>query len=154
MKAKSPLLDANNSPVCINFNIRKASRAVSQHFDNIMQPTGLRGTQFSILGILTLKGVVNICDLAEAMVMDRTTLTRNLKPLEKNGLLTICAGQEDRRVREIHLTDEGRETFKTALPYWRTAQKSLVGQVGEDVLHALISNLGSVVQASSKLKQD
>ena len=87
-------------PQCTAFNLRKASRAVSQLFDDALRDTGLRGGQFSILSMVLYRQPIALRALADHLVMDRTTLTRNLKPLERDGLIRIEPGT-DRRVREV-----------------------------------------------------
>src|SRR4051812_38930012 len=88
---------------CTCFNLRKAARAVTQLYDEVMRPTGLRATQFSLLSVVWIAGRISITALAEAAVMDRTTLKRNLELLERAGLVRIQPG-EDARVREVSLT--------------------------------------------------
>jgi len=77
---------------CACSNVRKAARAVTQLFDELLQPTGLRSTQFTLLVAVALLGEAPVTQLSRALVMDRTTLARNLKPLESLGLLTVEAG--------------------------------------------------------------
>jgi len=136
-KKDKPLLERPN---CIHFNLRKAMRAVTQHYDRILQPVGLRGTQFTILSVVSLLGQVSISDLAEQMVIDRTTLTRNLKPLEQEGLIEIAPG-EDRRVKVVKLTAHGRSVLKEAMPYWKEAQSEMLEHLGEKRAKILLSDL-------------
>ncbi len=88
---------------CACLNVRKAARAVTQLYDEVLQPSGLRATQFNLLVAIALAGEAPVTRLADALVMDRTTLTRNLKPLESQGLITIEAGT-DRRVFHLDAT--------------------------------------------------
>ena len=136
-KNHKSLLDRNN---CIHFSLRKASRAVTQHYDAILQPTGLRGTQFSILSVISYLGQVSISDLADRLVMDRTTLTRNLKPLDKNGLVEVSPG-EDRRVKIVKLTPTGCNALKKALPYWEEAQSSMLSHLSDKRANILLGDL-------------
>ncbi len=129
-----------SQPNCIHFNLRKAMRAVSQHYDKILQPTGLRGTQFSILSAISILGQVSITDLAERMVIDRTTLTRNLKPLELDVFIEITPG-EDRRIKVVKLTVQGRSVLKQAMPYWEKAQASMLQHLGEKRANGLLDDL-------------
>ena len=126
--------------VCVNFNLRKAMRAVSQHYDKILAPAKLRCTQFTILTILSRMGTMTVTDLAENLVMDRTTLTRNLKPLEKEGYLTILPNVSDRRTRNIAITRVGKKAQETAMPYWRQAQNEMIAFMGEEDARRLISS--------------
>ena len=82
---------------CVGFNLRKANRAVSQLYDEMLRPTGIRGTQYSLLVVLKIVGSVLVTELAEKIVMDRTTLSRNLEVMEKQGLVSVTPG-EDRLV--------------------------------------------------------
>jgi len=89
----------------------------------------LRGTQFSLLTNIAAAEGITISTLANEMVMDRTTLTRNLRPLEKSSYIVIGHGS-DRRVRTISLTRAGRNILNQALPYWQEAQNSFIKQIG------------------------
>jgi len=141
MEPKTNTIDLSDCPSCVSFNLRKAMRAVSQHYDNIMAPTGLRGTQFSILTALHYTGSVKISQLAEALVMDRTTLTRNLKPLEKGGYLKILPDLDDRRSRRVDITPTGKKVRVNALPYWQQAQQEMVGFLGKSRSKQFITDL-------------
>jgi len=138
MEKKITLTDC---PDCLNFNLRKAMRAVSQHYDKILAPTKLRCTQFTILTILSRMDTVSITELAEYLVMDRTTLTRNLKPLEKEGYLSIIPDVADKRSRRIALTNVGKAAQEIAMPYWQQAQSETVGFMGEEDAKQLIRYL-------------
>ncbi len=141
MNTKTTKIDLSDCPSCVNFNLRKAMRAVSQHYDQIMAPSGLRGTQFTILTVLSRRDELTISDLADFLVMDRTTLTRNLKPLEKDGYLEILPGLQDRRSRRIKLTNKGKKVQKTAMPYWQKAQDKIVNFMGKSNARQFISDL-------------
>jgi DNA-binding MarR family transcriptional regulator len=108
---------------CTCLAIRQAARHVSQYYDQHLAPSGLRITQFSILAKLNeAGGPLTINSLAEEMVMDRTTLGRNILPLERDGLIAIAQGAADRRSKELHLTDVGLERLLHAWKYWAEAQ--------------------------------
>ena len=125
---------------CACLNVRKAARAITQLFDEVLQPTGLRSTQFPLLVVVALLGEAPVTQLAEELVMDRTTLARNLKPLESQGLLTIEAGT-DRRRHLVRLTEHGRQALARALPYWEQAQHQVVTRLGHEQWHALQASL-------------
>ena len=133
---------------CLCFNVRKASRVVTQIYDEYMGDTGLRGTQFTIMVMIAFYESITITKLAEALVMDRTTLTRNLKPLEKQNLINIIPG-EDKRTRAITLTATGVKTLKEALPLWRKAQKKVSKYLGQDRLSHLLSELRDLKNIAS-----
>jgi DNA-binding MarR family transcriptional regulator len=126
--------------MCTCFNLRKASRAVTQKFDEILKPSGLLVTQFTVLVAVGISEAKTINELAEILVMDRTTLTRNLKPLEREGWLKIEPGQ-DRRTRIVRLTDDGKATLTKALPLWKQAQDSTIAVLGQQRWSALLSHL-------------
>lgn len=141
MSARNSKIDLSDSPSCLNFNIRKAMRAVSQHFDKTMAPSGLRGTQFTILTVLSRTEDLSITELAHYLVMDRTTLTRNLKPLEKEGYIKIIPDLADRRSRRIELTGAGEKVQKSAMPYWQKAQSEMVDYMGKTNAKRFITDL-------------
>ena len=118
------------------FNLRRASRAVSQSYDTFLQPSGLKTTQFSLLGSLLGQGPLSMTQLAERLGTDRTTLTRNLRPLERKGLVEVGAGA-NRRTRRIAITAAGREAFAAARPLWNDAPKHFLDRLTPDRWEAL-----------------
>jgi len=135
-------------PRCACFNLRKASRAVTQHYDRILQPAGLRATQFAVLAVLKTSSGITITKLAEILVMDRTTLTRNLGLLERDGLISIHAG-EDRRQKIAMITPPGEIALENALPYWEKAQNWIVTQMGSDPFQAFLQTMTALTGAIS-----
>lgn len=107
---------------CTCLAIRQAARHISQYYDQHLASSGLRITQFSILAKLKARGPLTINSLADVLVMDRTTLGRNILPLKRDGLIAIVQGAVDRRSKELHLTGLGRERLGKAWPYWAAAQ--------------------------------
>ncbi len=136
-----------NTALCTGFNLRKAARAVSQYYDSVMQESGLKGTQFSLLASIAGQGPVLMGRLAGHMVMDRTTLTRNLKPLIAQGLVAVAAG-EDRRARVVSLTEDGIATLREAYPYWREAHAGMTRKLGRAGRDRLLRSLGEVIAAA------
>ena len=132
---------------CACFNLRKAARAVTQLYDEALRPAGLRVTQFTLLVSLRLQGRVTVSDLAAATVSDRTTLTRNLRVLERRGLLRIRRGR-DRRVREASLTERGHALLARAYPLWEKAQAEIAGGLGARRFGRLASDLSASVSAA------
>lgn len=132
---------------CICFNLRKAARAITQVYDEALRPTSLRATQFTILVAIRLKGAMTVSRLAEALVMDRTTLTRNLRPLEKARLVQVLRG-EDRREREITLTKGGQAALSKAFPLWRQVQAQVHRRLGSDRVNRLVKDLAGTVAVS------
>ncbi len=123
-----------------------AARAVTQTYDAMLQPSGLRATQFTLLAALATIGDAPLTQLADRLVMDRTTLTRNLKPLVGEGLVAVAA-DADRRIRRVHLTKAGRQAFETALPLWQRAQAGLVERFGQTRWAGLLDDLDAAVAA-------
>jgi DNA-binding MarR family transcriptional regulator len=107
---------------CNCFAVRAAARHVTQSYDQFLAPTGLRTTQFSILAKLKRKGPLTINALAEDMLMDRTTLGRNILPLERDGLIRVAPAASDRRAKDLRLTKAGEKRFLAALKRWSAAQ--------------------------------
>jgi DNA-binding MarR family transcriptional regulator len=107
---------------CNCFAVRSAARHVSQFYDRYLAAVGLRTTQFSILAKLNRRGPLTINELAKDMVMDRTTLGRNILPLERDGLIRIQAAVADRRAKELHLTQAGENRLAGARKAWSQAQ--------------------------------
>jgi len=125
---------------CSSFKLRQLSRRVSQHFDHIVGEAGLKTTQYSLLSHVQRLEPVRPSDLAAAMEMDASTLTRNLQPLLRAGWLEVGPG-EDGRSRCITLTDAGREKRTEAQREWKRAQVAFNERVGADRvarLHTLI----------------
>jgi DNA-binding MarR family transcriptional regulator len=125
---------------CACFNLRKASRVITQYFDEILKPSGLLITQFTILVAVKIAQSATINELAQRLGMDRTTLTRNLKPLEREGWLKSEPGQ-DQRTRVVSLTTDGDVILAKALPLWRQAQNNVEETLGQQRWNILLSHL-------------
>ena len=119
------------SEECNCFAMRAAARHLSQSYDRFLAPSGLRTTQFSILARLKRKGPLTINALAEDMVMDRTTLGRNVLPLQRDGLITIKSAASDRRAKELRLTKAGEKRLQEAFEGWSQAQARFDAAFGE-----------------------
>jgi DNA-binding MarR family transcriptional regulator len=143
-------LSGTIAATCAGFNLRRASRAVTQHFDHALAPAGLRTTQFTLLGALALGGPCEITQLAQALVMDRTTLTRNLKLLRDAGLVCAARSRAGRKIR-FELTATGRETLARAFPYWRAAQDGIVEAFGSEHWPGMVAELYRLVSGTLSL---
>ncbi len=121
----SKRLQLNDLAFCNGLSIRKLSRKVTQLYDSALAPTGLRSTQIHILGELynRQKSPPTLSELAEAMILDRSGLGHNLRPLERDGLVEMRENVNDRRERHIVLTDAGKDKLKEAFPLWAKAQE-------------------------------
>ncbi len=125
---------------CTNLKLRQLMRRVTQHYDAEVGKTGLKGTQYSLLSYVLKLGPVRPGDLARAMKVDASTLTRNLKPLVAAGWLALEPGS-DGRSRLVSITDSGRDKRTEAQRRWRVAQEGINQLLGVDrvrALHALI----------------
>lgn len=137
---------------CYCNGVRKAARAMTQHYDALLEPSGLGANQFSLLAAIGLLGPVALGRLADHAVMDRTTLTRNLKPLQKAGLVDSVPGK-DRRLREVRLTGPGRRKLADAIPLWEAAHEEMtrrltLGPVDADATRRALDHAVSASKAS------
>jgi DNA-binding MarR family transcriptional regulator len=130
---------------CNCFAVRSAARHVTQFYDQFLAPIGLRTTQYSILARLKRLGPQSINTLAESMVMDRTTLGRNILPLERDGLIRIEPAASDRRVRELRLTKAGEKRLQAAIEAWSQAQERFETSFGTKRAAELRAMLRAVV---------
>jgi len=135
---------ASLATLCVCSNLRRASRAVTNYYDSqLMQVSDLRVSQVIVLVVLYLAGPQTIHELAELMALDRTTIGRNLRPLEKQGLLTLTSGS-DQRTRVVTLTTQGQETLLRVLPQWEQAQAHMVTGIGQEQVEAFLAQLSTV----------
>jgi DNA-binding MarR family transcriptional regulator len=130
-------------PACTCGRLRRASRALTQLYDDLMIPSGLRVTQFSMLRTLEREGTATLSNLAQALLLDRTALSRNLDPLVERGLVKILAGR-DARTREVSLTRSGGVAIRAALPHWKRAQAQVMARIGAPKLQALVATLDAI----------
>ena len=128
---------------CGCFNTRKAARAVTRFYDGMLAPSGLKATQLTMLGAISISGPARMSELAEMLALDKTTLTRNLKLLEAAGLIAIAAGA-DRRARVVALTGAGTDALERALPRWREAQRRMAEHLGEARMRRLVDDLAEL----------
>lgn len=133
------------NPQCSCFNLRRATRAVTQYYDHCLEPAGIRATQFTLLISLASVSARTLTEMANSLVMDRTTLTRNLKPLEKLGLIqTVDAA--DRRSKAYMLTEAGKQALAKGLPLWQEAQAKLKQGLKEERFKHLLTELDAVIK--------
>jgi DNA-binding MarR family transcriptional regulator len=116
---------------CFATSVRKASRRLTQLYDDALAPSGLRSTQYSILAELAARSEPpTLSELAEILVSDRSSLGHTLRPLVRDGYVALRRGETDRRTQRIVLTSRGHRKFREGLRHWRTAQESLVSLYG------------------------
>ena len=135
---------------CYSLAVRQAGRWVTQLYDQHLGEVGLTSSQFGVLSHLDRLGPMGLAALAQAMVMDRTTLTRNLAPLERAGLVGIAPGEDDRRRKDLRLTAAGIEKLREARPHWRRAQAAFEKHFGAEEAAALRALLHEVPRGRGK----
>ena len=128
---------------CACFSVRKAARALTRTFDAALAPSGLEATQFSVLAAMAAKRRFTMSELADWLGLDRTTLTRNVRPLVRSGYVSIEHGADQRR-RLLWLTAAGRRRLKAAFPLWREAQRSVVAAFGRRRFVQLLDGLADI----------
>jgi DNA-binding MarR family transcriptional regulator len=141
---------------CTNFKIRQMMRLVSQQYDAELGKTGLKTTQYSLLAHVERLGPIRPGELAQAMRLDASTLTRNLKPLVDAGWLRIEAGTDDRS-RSVIITDAGRAKREEAKRYWKAAQDKINRTLGVErvlALHALIDDSLALLSTNDQGAED
>lgn len=132
---------------CACHKVRIAARAVTRAYDEALRPVGLRATQLSVLVAAAADDALSITALAKFMGMDRSTLTRNLRPLESEGLIAV--GLEGwRRSRALEITAKGRSRMQEALPLWRKAQQALRRKLGDKTWDVIHNNLDHLIRAA------
>ena len=127
--------------MCACNQLRRSTRAITRLYDAAIAPTGLKVTQLPILVGLGSAGELPVTALAEALALDRTTLTRNLKVLEERALVSVVEDDVDARVRLVSLTAEGSRVLAGALASWKEVQEFVEGRFGGERLRALYGEL-------------
>ena len=121
-----------NIETCLNLELRKSARIVTHFYESRLTEVHLKSGQFSILRAVSFLKQTTNKELQCILVLDQTTLSRSLKPLIRDGLLTIKAKPEDQRVKLISLSNEGRKTYDKALPLWLKAQSEIKATIGQE----------------------
>jgi DNA-binding MarR family transcriptional regulator len=134
--------------ICNCLALRQATRQVTQLYDEELAAVGLRTTQYSLLSVLDRRGPTTLNELARALVMDRSTLGHNLRPLEREGLVVLAPDPEDKRARRLGLSASGRAKLKAARPRWRRAQARFEQGFGAAEASALRASLRRVVESA------
>ncbi|AZC58795.1 MarR family winged helix-turn-helix transcriptional regulator [Pseudomonas sp. 22526] len=128
---------------CLCTNLRRAARGVSRFYDGALDGFGINVAQYSLLSNLQRLDQPSISSLAEAMGLDRSTLGRNLRVLEGEGLVRLSEG-EDQRNRIVQLTQEGQQRLLAALPAWEAAQQRLIDRLGAEKRETLLALLNEL----------
>ena len=142
-------LDMSAVENCVCFNLRRVARVVTQFFDAEMRRHGIRPTQGSILVSLKAKDSWSMAELSDWLGVDRTTLVRNLRPLQRDGFVKTIGGGRGNLV-EVMITTKGREQIKKLTPAWKSAQNAVVKTLGEKRWSAILSDLESAALALNK----
>ena len=142
-------LDLSLMENCVCFNLRMATRIVTKSFDAEMRRYGVRPTQGTILLALNAMENWSMAELSDRLGMDRTTLVRNLQPLQRDGLVTADGGGRGNRV-ELTITAKGRKQVEKFMPAWRAAQSAVVKTLGEKRWSAILSDLETAALALNK----
>lgn len=129
----------------MNALIRHSSRTVSRYYGDVLEPTGLRSTQFTMLAALAQTGPIPLTKLASLIGVERSALARNLKPLERSGFVSTYTG-DDKRVRMAKIRRSGRAKLRKALPYWAKAQSRLAQVLGSGDVTQLVGMLKNVTE--------
>lgn len=129
---------------CACLNVRGASRILTQFYEDKFQDSTLKATQFQVLAGISYAGKITVSQLADLLLMDQTTLTRNFQLLQKQGLAESIPG-EDQRTRYLIVTEKGEEAIEQAMPFWEQAQDKIIETLGEERYRAFLKELSNVV---------
>jgi DNA-binding MarR family transcriptional regulator len=143
-------LDMSAAENCVCFNLRRVTRAVTQFYDSEMRRQGIRPTQGSILASLQAKNSWNMAELSDWLGMERTTLVRNLRPLERDGLVRVVGGGGRGNRVELEITAKGRKQMEKLTPAWTSAQSAAVKTLGKKRWSAILSDLETAALALKK----
>ena len=138
---------------CTSQHLRQAARVVTRASNRVLAPTGLKSTQFSLLAAIARLGPSSITELADTLGLERSTLSRNLKLMGKEGL-THVSPEGYKRARRVEITAEGRERLERAVPYWKRAQGEIVQKLGSErflELRNVLAGLGGAVYRDSSV---
>jgi DNA-binding MarR family transcriptional regulator len=139
-------LDLSSRKNCVCFNLRRVTRVVTQFYDAEMRRHGIRSTQGSILFAIYSIGTADMATLSDVLGTERTTLLRNLRPLQRDGYVDVEGGGHGARV-ELSLTAKGRKQMEKLTPAWESAQRTAVQVLGEKRWSALLTDLETVSSA-------
>lgn len=137
---------------CTCSELRRAARAVTLLYDNAFRSSGLLSTQLGVLHVIYKSDSIRISHLAKELGMDRTTLTRNLSVLQRQGFIKISSGK-DNRTRIVTITNKGRTTIAKAIPLWNDVQNKVKEQMGETLWNELMVNLSQFVKVADHLNE-
>lgn len=131
---------------CFNLKLRQAARVLTSHYDAYLRELGITVTQFSILRSLWHMKSTSQKELQEVLVLQQTTLTRNLKPLIRDGYIQTCNCPKDARVSLVSLTDSGEALFQQARKHWKQAQDDVTRKLGDEVSAQLLQVADAIIE--------
>lgn len=142
------------SQTCACYNLRRASRAVTQLYDAYFDEVGLKSTQFTVLAALAYAEdkPPTIGELADTLVLEQSSLSRNLAVLERLGFIRLVPGEEDRRERIVSLTRAGRSALARGFPVWRKAQSAIASALETDELDNQLRSLRRLTKKAQELR--
>jgi len=147
-------LSLTGTGLCVCFQLRKASRAITKLYDAALQPSGIRSTQFALLVAVAKKTPISISALGDLLVIDATTLSRSLRKLEQTGYIKMIEG-EDGRERLVRITTKGWAVLQESLPYWKKIQTEVVSALAKpdwNEIQKSLNRLKEVAQTASIAK--
>ncbi len=139
-------VSGNSQYPCLCAVIRKTGRILTRKYDHHLKASGLKITQFSMLANIARKPGITVSELAKTLFMDQTTVTRNLRVLEKSGYVHIKAETTDNRIRRILVSDIGKAKMKKARPLWEKAQLEMDRMIGRESIDGLLRNLNKLTK--------
>lgn len=138
----------NEFEECACFNVRRVSRQLAQLYDRALEPSGLKNTQFTVLAVASVAGPISITELSRLLDLDRTTLTRNLRIMEREGLVVVGSGK-DARSKTITVSAAGMSRLQMATPLWRSAQAKILRRFGRDRWGSLRAELQDMLEMAA-----
>jgi DNA-binding MarR family transcriptional regulator len=141
-----------STDACTCGKLREAARAITLLYDNAFKSSGLLSTQLGVLHTIYNSDSITISELAGELGMDRTTLTRNLSVLERQGLIKTSSGK-DHRTRIVTITSKGRTCVAKAIPLWNNVQLKVKEKMGENSWHELMQNLSQFLMVTHQLNE-
>lgn len=130
--------------ICVCANLRKKTRVVTQLYDKLLQPTDLKITQYSMLANIAHQQSISISRLGEILLLDQTTVTRNINLLKQNGYVNLTRDPQDARAKIITLTDKGVEKLNEATPIWQDIQQRIIDDIGIEKYENFYDTLKSI----------
>ncbi|MFJ7735307.1 MarR family winged helix-turn-helix transcriptional regulator [Lysinibacillus sp. NPDC097287] len=136
--------DIDYLQICVCANLRRKTRVVTQLYDKLLQPAGLKVTQYSMLANIALQKAVSISRLGEILLLDQTTVTRNVNVLKQSGYVSVTKDKQDSRTKIISLTDKGIEKLNEARPIWQDIQEKIINDIGLEKYKDFYETLKSI----------